>query len=134
MFVAIEPRALRALLGEHVSHHLGVSDRTAVRQHPVHAGGDHAVVGTEQHRAERAAAACLDVAPRQLDRQRDLVLVGGIGRRLVERVMDPGGQGEVDLCVQHGVRTQPAAQVSRRVTLRLNTGLPGAWSRRSATK
>ena len=25
-------------------------------------------------------------------------------------------------------RPQPAVQVSRRVTLRLNTGLPGAWS------
>ena len=96
-----------------------------MRQHPVHADRDHPVIRAEHGGAERTTRLRLDVLPGQRDRKPDLVRVGGIVTRGVDRVVHPGRQRQVDLRIQH--QALPA-QVSRRVTLRLNTGASALWS------
>jgi hypothetical protein len=97
----VEADALGALLRQHEGHGFGMRERAGLWHHAVDADRDDAVVAAEYRRPERAATAGLDVAPGQLDRQRDLGLVTGIDRVGVDSLVHPRRQGEVDLCVQH---------------------------------
>ena len=98
---ALQWRKLQALLRQHIGHVLRMRQRGVVGHHAVHAHGDDLVIRAEHHRPERATAGVLDVRLRQRDGQRDLGLVARISTIQVDLVVDPGGQGEVDLRVQH---------------------------------
>ena len=133
--VVVEAVALQALLRQHVGHHFGMGDRAVLRHHAIDADRDEPAHGREHGRAERATGTMLDIAACQLDREADLGRVILVQALRIDMLAQPQRQGQVQLRRNHRAHLPATlAQVSRSVTVRLNTGRCGVWSRRSAVK
>src|SRR3990167_3044335 len=82
--------AANCCLCEHERQHLGMQRAIVQRQHPIDPDADQsAAVLVKNRRAERAAAVVLDIAARQLNRQRHARVVVVVMAVKVDLLLDP---------------------------------------------